>query len=182
MCVPYVLDWAPLKRESARKMRSRVGNRRKESSWWQTGWRLGPFRNVIKKRALPLTGRAALTLFLMDDNKLAERRPISSREHRQERKTRPASLSTPRGGTAAGFQRTNEQFSDPSILPPSLSPLACPLHEDCKLLPLRRRRRPSIAYRTAREKQASGGGGGNRQLSKTNLVCCRRRRVRTRHT
>ena len=144
---------------------------------------LGPFRNVIKKRALPLTGQCALTLFLMDDNKLAERRPISSQERRTAGEEDAASLSTLRGGAAAGFQRTNKQFSDPSILPPSLSPspLACPLHEDCKLLPLRRRR-PSIAYRTAREKQASGGGGGNRQLSKTNLVCCRRRRVRTQHT
>ena len=87
---------------------------------------LGYFRNVIKKRALPLTGRCALTLFLMDDNKLAERRPISSRERRTAGEEDAASLSTPRGGAAAGFQRTNEQFSDPSILPPSLSPLASP--------------------------------------------------------
>ena len=61
---------------------------------------LGPFRNVIKKRALPLTatGRCALTLFLMDDNKLAERRPISSQECRTAGEEDAASLSTPGGG------------------------------------------------------------------------------------
>ena len=145
----------------------------------------GPFRNVIKKRALPLRGRRALTLFLMDDNKLAERGdqfPLGS-AGLQERKTRHPCRRREAARRRGSSELTNSSPIHPSILPPSLSPVPArlPLHEDCKLLPLRRRR-PSIAYRTAREKQASGGGGGNRQLSKTNLVCCRRRRVRTQHT
>ena len=57
----------------------------------------GHFRNVIKKRALPLTGRCALTLFLMDDNKLAESRPISSQERRTAGEEDAASLSRRRG-------------------------------------------------------------------------------------
>ena len=83
---------------------------------------LGYFRNVIKKRALPLTatGRCALTLFLMDDNKLAERRPISSRERRTAGEGGRRGILVDAARRRGSSELTNSSPIHPSSLP--LSP------------------------------------------------------------